>query len=57
MIMTKKTPSKKYGAARRHRPRATVPAIPPPTAAAADFTRAMMDAERAGIVPKSGVER
>jgi len=35
-----------------------VPAIPKPIAtAAADFTRAMMDAERAGILPRSGVKR
>jgi hypothetical protein len=56
--MAKKTTSKKYGGSRKHRPRATVPAIPAPTStAAADFTRAMMGAERAGILPKSGVGR
>jgi hypothetical protein len=54
--MVKKTTSK-YGTSRKHRPRATKPAIPAPTAtAAADFTRAMMGAERAGILPKSGVK-
>jgi hypothetical protein len=57
MIMTKKPSSRKYGAARRHRPRAQVPVIPKPTATAADFTRAMMGAERAGILPQSGVKR